>query len=60
MSAELVNLRMARKTRARGDAQALAAANRAKFGEAGADRKARRAEATRADRALAGAKREPD
>ncbi len=60
MSAEVVNLRMARKARARGEAQVTAAANRAKFGEAKPVRNAREAEAARADRTLDGMRREPD
>jgi hypothetical protein len=60
MTAEVVNLRMARKARARDDAQALAATNRAKFGEVKPARKARESEAARADRVLDGARREQD
>lgn len=60
MTDNVVNLRMARKARARDEAQALAVANRAKYGEAKPARKAREAEAARADRMLDGARREPD
>lgn len=52
MTADIVNLRRARKARAR-DAQALeAAANRVRFGEAKDTRDLRRLEAARATRAL--------
>ncbi|GAC1417674.1 MAG: hypothetical protein NVSMB69_18640 [Novosphingobium sp.] len=60
MSGEVVNLRMARKARARNEAAETAAANRAKFGEAKPTRKAREAELARAARVLDGTRREPD
>lgn len=60
MSGEVVNLRMARKARARADASAQAEANRAKFGEPAALRKAREAEAARERARLDGARRETD
>ena len=60
MTGEVVNLRMARKARARSETQTLAAANRARFGEPGPARKAREAEAARAERMLDGARREQD
>ena len=60
MSGDVVNLRMARKVRARELAQATATANRAKFGEAKPARTARKIETARAERALDGARREPD
>ena len=60
MSAEVVNLRMARKARSRAAAGAKAEANRAKFGEPAALRKAREAEAARASQALDGARRETE
>ena len=60
MTGEVVNLRMARKARAQSEAHALAAANRAKFGEAKPARKAREAEGARADRMLDGNRREQD
>lgn len=60
MSGDVINLRMARKVRARELAQATAAANRAKFGEAKPARTARVAEAERAERAFDGARRESD
>ena len=60
MSGDVVNLRMARKARARTQAQSTAAANRAKFGETSQVRKARDAETVRAARTLDGNRREPD
>ena len=60
MTDNVVNLRMARKALARSEAQAVAAANRAKFGEAKPARKAREAEAARTARTLDGTRREPD
>lgn len=60
MSGDVVNLRMARKARARADAAAQAAANRTKFGEPAAIRKARKAEAERAAARLEGVRRETD
>ena len=56
--AEIVNLRHARKQQARADAASKASANRAKFGEAKARTRARKAELTRADAEHAGKKRE--
>jgi hypothetical protein len=52
MSAETINLRQARKRRAREEAEAKAAANRAKFGERKAPRDQRQAEAERSQRGL--------
>lgn len=52
MSAETVNLRQLRKRRAREEAEAKAAANRAKFGERKAPRDRRQAEAERVQRVL--------
>ena len=60
MSGDVVNLRLARKARARDEAQAVAATNRAKFGEAKPARMMREGEAARAERKLDGARREPD
>lgn len=58
--AEIINLRMARKAKARATAQATADANRAKFGRTKAEREAtEREEAARA-RLLEGARRERD
>lgn len=56
--AEIVNLRQARKARARAAAEQKAAENRARFGRTKADKAIDRAEAARADRQLAGARRE--
>lgn len=56
----MINLRLARKARARAAKEATAATNRALFGEAGAVRQLRHAEAQRAARTLDGAKREED
>ena len=50
--AEIVNLRLARKARARSAKEAQAAANRARFGEAGATRREREDDAARAQRNL--------
>jgi len=54
---EVVNLRMARKARARNEAQAKATANRARFGRSNAERHAEETEAARRDRTLDGAAR---
>lgn len=54
--AEVINLRMARKAKDRAEKARRADANRAKFGQAKADRKARRAETDRATRELDGKK----
>ncbi len=56
--AEIVNLNKLRKRRARADAEALAAANRAKHGRTGAERAREEIEAARRERAVAGAKLE--
>ena len=58
--AEIVNLRMARKARKRSGATALAAANRAKFGQEKAAKLVRRRESERAEALLDGAQRERD
>ncbi len=50
--ADVINLRLARKARARSDAEALAAQNRAQHGQAGSSRRQQRADAARAERAL--------
>ncbi|MCC2981438.1 MULTISPECIES: DUF4169 family protein [unclassified Sphingomonas] len=55
---EVINLRRARKARARADAQDKAAANRLAFGRTKAEREAAVAEAARHDRLLDGVKRE--
>lgn len=56
--AEIVNLRMARKARARADHERQAAQNRALHGETRAQRQLRTLETERASRQLDGAKRE--
>jgi Domain of unknown function (DUF4169) len=58
--AEIVNLRRAKKQRARGEADAKAAENRALHGRAKADEARDEAEAGRAQRALDGHKRDAD
>jgi hypothetical protein len=55
---EVINLRRVRKAKARGKAEARAAANRAAFGRTLADRQADRAEADRRARELDGARRD--
>lgn len=55
---DVINLRRARKARARADAQDKAAANRLAFGRTRAEREAAAAEAARHERLLDGAKRE--
>ncbi|WP_353228331.1 DUF4169 family protein [Novosphingobium sp.] len=57
--AEVINLRVARKARARADAAQAAAQNRALHGQTGAARRATAADKDRAVRDLAG-KRLPD
>jgi hypothetical protein len=56
--AEIVNLRRVRKAKARDDAAKKADANRRKFGMTAAERKAEAARREKAERALAGHKRE--
>jgi len=58
--AEIVNLRLARKARDRKEAQDRAQANRALHGQTAAERKANKAERTRLDRTVEGARREPE
>ena len=58
--ADVINLRLARMARARTEAQAAAAANRAKFGQPKAELKARKIELDRAAKLIDGAKREID
>ena len=57
--AEIVNLRAARKARARSDREAKAEANRRKFGRTKSEKQADAAEKDRAGRALDAHKREP-
>lgn len=58
MTADPVNLNRFRKAKARTDAEAQTAANRAAHGRTGAQKRAAAAELARRDRALDGAKRE--
>lgn len=58
--AQIVNLRMARKAKARADQASTAQANRAKHGEPLAAKNARKAQDMRAKRDLDGKKREQD
>lgn len=55
---EVINLRRAKKARARVEAAATAAANRVAFGRTKAERAAAAAEADRSERILDGAKLE--
>lgn len=55
---EIVNLNKARKDRAKSDRKALAAENRAKFGQAKAVTSLEKARKAKADRALDQTKRE--
>lgn len=57
--AEVINLRMARKARARKDAEAMAATNRARHGRTRAERAAVDAEADRLARTVDGARLSP-
>lgn len=56
---EILNLRAARKAKARSEEKAQAAANRAAFGRTKAERSAEAASKARAERALDQARREP-
>lgn len=58
--AEIVNLRLARKAKARKAAEAGAAENRARFGRTGAEKARDRAEAAARERALDGARLDPE
>ncbi|SFP87778.1 DUF4169 family protein [Sphingomonas rubra] len=57
--AEIVNLRRARKVKARATAEKQAAANRAAFGRTRAEKAQDAAERTRVDTTLDGARRDP-
>ena len=57
---DVINLRQARKVRKRNESEAMAAANRVRFGESKAEKGKRAAEAERAARLLDGAQRTPD
>jgi len=56
--ADIINLRQARKARARTEAEAKAAANRARFGRTVAEKRASEAEVRRAETLLDGVKRD--
>ena len=58
--AEIINLRTARKARARADKEAAASANRLQHGRTGQEKRSARDERARLDRTLDGAKREPE
>lgn len=55
---DIINLRQARKAKARSDKERTAAANRAKFGQTKAERQASVQEEARLDRMLEGSRRE--
>ncbi len=57
--AEIINLRQARKARARRDAESAAATNRARFGRSKAEKVADQNAADRLARTLDGARRDP-
>lgn len=56
--AEVINLRMARKVKTRGDAEAAAAQNRAKFGRTKTEKARAAMDLARAERQLDGVRRE--
>ena len=56
--ADIINLRQARKTRARAEKERLAAANRAKFGRTKAERQSSDQEEARLARQVEGSRRE--
>lgn len=58
--AEVINLRLARKARARADKASQAAANRVAYGESKAAKDARKVEAERTARHIDGHLREPE
>jgi hypothetical protein len=58
--AEIVNLRLARKAKQRGEAQQKAAANRARHGETKGAKLLRKQETERLARTVDGARREED
>lgn len=61
MTAEIINLRQARKAKARGEKEKRAAENRAKFGRPKVERVATEVDAERNRRTVDGARRdEPD
>lgn len=57
--AEVVNLRLVRKRKARDEKEAQAAENRASFGQSKSDKQKRKAEQDKLTRDLDGHKREP-
>lgn len=59
MSAEIVNLRQARKAKARGEAEARAQANRIAFGRSKAERVGSAADKAKVERALDGHRLQP-
>ena len=59
MSAELINLRLARKNKARTDAEKQAEENRAKFGRSKAEKSLSSAQQNLSNKSLDGAKRDP-
>ena len=56
--ADIINLRQARKARARSQAEAKAAANRARFGRTAREKQVSEAELRRVDALLDGVKRD--
>ena len=58
--AAIINLRVARKARARAEAAARAEGNRARFGQTRAEREAARLDRERLTRTIDGARRDPD
>ncbi|MEO6218327.1 MAG: DUF4169 family protein [Sphingomonas sp.] len=58
--ADIINLRQARKARAKTDAEAKASANRVRFGRTAQEKQTSEAEARRAEKLLDGARREGD
>ena len=57
--AEVINLRLARKARARSEKDRQAQANRARFGQTKVERSVQKAEEERATRDLEGKRRDP-
>lgn len=58
MMAEIINLRQARKAKGRADKEAVAAANRAKFGRTRTEKQAEQARRDQAEKQLDGHKRD--
>ncbi|MES1971973.1 MAG: DUF4169 family protein [Pseudomonadota bacterium] len=58
--ADIINLRAARKARARSEKEAVASANRIRFGQSSGEKRAVRDEAERLGRKLDGVRRESD